>query len=76
MRVRVPAVAALFAVQVLLAVPAGAAISVSRADLKAGSLRVEGGGAAPSATVTVDGGAGAVSGKADGSGAFKISASG
>ena len=49
---------------------AEAAISVTRAELNSSQLRVEGRGALPNATVTVN--PGAVSGRSDSSGAFRI----
>src|SRR5438132_14431819 len=48
---------------------AGAAVQITRAELKGGQLRVEG-TASPNATVLVDGGA--ASGQADPAGAFRI----
>lgn len=53
-----------------VASPALAAVSISRAELNGGKLRVEGAGAAPNATVTVNGGQ--ASGTADGAGEFRI----
>ena len=49
---------------------ADAAIRITRAELNSSQLRVEGDGALPNAAVTVN--PGAVSGKSDSSGAFKI----
>jgi len=49
---------------------AQAAITVTRAELKSGQLRVEGNGALPSHSVVVD--PGSVTGTSDGSGAFRI----
>src|SRR5262249_39762280 len=47
-----------------------ATLVITRAELASGSLRVEGTGAVPNATVTVDGGA--ASARADAAGAFRI----
>jgi hypothetical protein len=60
-----------------LALPAGAsaAVSVTRAELESGALRVEGRGAMPNATVTVIADS-VASRRADGSGAFRIEATG
>jgi hypothetical protein len=55
---------------------APAAVSVSKAELNSGSLRVEGGGASRSATVTVSSPESTASARADSSGRFKVSASG
>ena len=52
------------------------AISVSRAELSGGDLRVEGSGALANATVTVSGGAQVASARAGSSGSFRVSASG
>ena len=49
---------------------AGAAVTISRAELSGTQLRVEGSGAAPSHAVTVS--PGSVAGTSDASGAFKI----
>jgi hypothetical protein len=59
-----------------LAVPATAlgAVSVTRAELKSGELRVEGRGALPNATITVTADS-VVTGRADGSGAFRVETS-
>src|SRR5918996_4449350 len=67
------ALAMLFLVGVL-APAAHAAVSITRAELSGGKLRVEGSGAAPNALVTVNGGA--ASANADGSGQFRIERSG
>jgi hypothetical protein len=50
-------------------------VSVTRAELKSGQLRVEGRGAAPNATITVRSDS-VATGRADGSGAFRVEASG
>src|SRR3954471_21809675 len=52
---------------------AGAAITITRAELSSGQLRVEGNGALPNAAVTVD--PGGVPGRSDSNGAFKIQTS-
>jgi hypothetical protein len=52
---------------------ADAAVTVTRSELQSSQLRVEGGGALPNATVTVN--PGAVTGRSDASGAFKIESS-
>jgi hypothetical protein len=54
----------------IAATSAAAAITVTRAELSSGRLRVEGNGARPNASVVVD--PGAVTGTSDGSGAFRI----
>jgi hypothetical protein len=48
-------------------------IAIIRAELKGGQLRIEGSGAVPNATLTVNGQA---SGAADGAGNFRIQATG
>src|SRR3954454_5265317 len=53
---------------------AAAAITVSKAELSSGQLRVEGTGAVPNHAVTVD--PGAVPGTSDSKGAFKVARSG
>lgn len=53
-----------------------AAVSVSKASLSSGSLRVEGKGAKANATITVSSPESTARGKADGQGQFKVSASG
>jgi hypothetical protein len=53
-----------------------AAVSVSKAELSSGSLRVEGGGAVPNATVNVTSAESTASSRADGSGAFRVEGSG
>ena len=64
-------VSAVLLVLALALVPvAQAALTVSRAELNGTQLRVEGSGAVPNATVTIDGGA--ASGTADATGAFRI----
>src|SRR4051794_15557491 len=60
----------------LVPATASAAVSVSRAELSSGSLRVEGGGAVPNATVNVTSAESSASSRADGSGAFKVQGSG
>ncbi len=52
-----------------------AAVSVSRAELKSGALRVEGSGATPNATITVASDSTAT-GRADASGAFRVETTG
>lgn len=71
-RVRGSVVAVLPAVFLvtLLAPPAFAAVSISRAELSGSKLRVEGGGATPNTGVAVNGGA--ASSTSDGSGAYRI----
>jgi hypothetical protein len=51
------------------ATPALAAVSVTRAELSGTRLRVEGGGAVPNASISIDG---TVMGQADGAGSFRI----
>lgn len=64
-------VSAVLLVLALALVPvAQAALTVSRAELNGTQLRVEGSGAVPNATVTIDGGA--ASGTADATGAFRM----
>jgi hypothetical protein len=60
----------------VLVLPSSAfgAVSVTRAELKAGQLRVEGRGALPNATVTVASDS-VASARSDGSGAFRVEAS-
>ena len=55
------------------AASAQAAITISRAELSSGQLRVEGSGALPNHAVTVN--PGAVPGSSDGSGAFRVQTS-
>src|SRR5918999_6084813 len=76
MRARGLALAALATLFLLgvLAPAAHAAVSITRAELSGGNLRVEGSGALPNAQVTVNGGA--ASANADGSGQFRIERSG
>jgi putative Ig domain-containing protein/ASPM-SPD-2-Hydin domain-containing protein len=62
--------AAALAVFGVTAVGAQAAITLTRAELNSSQLRVEGSGALPNSTVTVD--PGAVTGTSDANGAFKI----
>jgi hypothetical protein len=52
-----------------------AAVSVTKAELKSGTLRVEGAGAVPNATVTVSSAQSAASARADGAGAFRVEGS-
>jgi len=61
----------------LLAIPATAlaAVSVTRAELKSGQLRVEGRGALPGATITISSDS-VATGRADSSGSFRVEASG
>lgn len=69
--------AALTATVVLLVVPAAlGAVSVTRAELSGGQLRVEGSGAAPNATVTVTSPESTAGRAGDGSGSFRVEASG
>ncbi len=66
----------LTAVLLVLAAPAAqAAVSVTRAELSSGQLRVEGRGAVPNAVVTVTSPESSASSRADGSGAFRVEAS-
>lgn len=61
----------------MLAAPAAlAAVSTSRAELSSGQLRVEGLGAVPNAGITVTSPESTASGRADGSGTFRVEASG
>ena len=71
-------VTALSILAVVTAAPSSAvtAISVTKAELSAGSLRVEGSGALANATVTVSSPESTAGSRADGSGRFKVSASG
>jgi hypothetical protein len=73
--VRVAAVSVTLAA--LAAVPSTAlgVVDVTRAELKSGELRVEGRGAVPNAMITVNADS-VVTGRADGSGAFRVEASG
>jgi hypothetical protein len=52
---------------------AEAAVTITRSELQSSQLRVEGAGAVPNATVTVN--PGAITGRSDASGAFKIESS-
>ena len=54
----------------IAAASAGAAITLTRAELNNGQLRVEGNGARPNASIVVN--PGAVTGTSDGNGAFRI----
>src|SRR3954447_18824013 len=57
----------------MLAVPASAsALTVSRAQISSGQVRVEGTGAAPGATVTVSSPSSSVSNRADSAGQFRV----
>jgi hypothetical protein len=67
---------ALLAMLALAPSAALAAVSVTKASLSSGSLRVEGSGAKASATITVSSPESTATGKADSSGRFKVSASG
>ena len=69
--------ATLLVTAVLLFVPgtALAAVSVSRAELNGGQLRVEGRGAVANATITVTSPESTATGRADGSGNFRVEAS-
>ena len=61
------------ALTTLIVLPAtAAAISVTRAELKGTALRVEGGAAVPNATIRVSSPQQSVTGRADGSGAFRV----
>jgi hypothetical protein len=74
MKARAILVLLLGALVFLVAVPAAlAALTVTRAELNGGQLRVEGNGAAPSAAITIDGTA---MGTADSGGRFRIERSG
>jgi large repetitive protein len=75
---RIAAIAGLVALLFATALPtnAFAAMTVSKASLSAGSLRVEGQGASPNATITVASLESTATGKADSKGAYKVSASG
>lgn len=60
----------------MLAVPASAsALTVSRAQISSGQVRVEGTGAAPGATVTVSSPTSSVSNRADSAGQFRVEGS-
>jgi hypothetical protein len=67
------AMAASLAIFGLTAASAEAAITVSRADLSGTQLRVEGSGALPNHAISID--PGAVAGRSDASGAFKVQSS-
>jgi Abnormal spindle-like microcephaly-assoc'd, ASPM-SPD-2-Hydin/Putative Ig domain len=67
---RLAIVAAAIAALGISAASAQAAIRITRAELNSAQLRVEGSGALPNAAVTVD--PGAVSGRSDSTGAFRI----
>lgn len=71
-------VTALSILAVVTAAPSSAvtAVSVTKASLSAGSLRVEGSGALANATVTVSSPESTAGSRADGSGRFRVSASG
>src|SRR4051795_13106485 len=57
----------------MLAVPASAsALTVSRAQISSGQVRVEGTGAAPGTTVTVSSPTSSVSNRADSAGQFRV----
>src|SRR5215217_7038025 len=69
--------AALVLATVLALAPAAqAAVSVSRAELRSGQLRVEGAGAQPGSTVTVRSSASSATATADSSGAFRVEGGG
>jgi hypothetical protein len=61
------------AATVAVALPAYAATTITRADLQGTSVRIEGSGTVPNASLTVNGGA--LTGRADGNGAFRIESS-
>jgi hypothetical protein len=66
----------LAAALLLIAAPtASAAVSVTRAELNGGQVRVEGRGATPSATITVSSPESTASGRADSGGSFRVEAS-
>jgi hypothetical protein len=65
-----------FGLALLSPTTALAAVSVSKAELNSGSLRVEGSGAVANAAVTVTSPESTASSRADGSGAFKVQGSG
>src|SRR4051794_30788597 len=65
-----------FGLALLSPTTALAAVSVSRAELNSGSLRVEGTGAAPNANVTVSSAQSSASSRADSTGAFRVQGSG
>jgi hypothetical protein len=74
-RLAVLACLVLSALMLVLPAAASAAVSVTRAELKSGELRVEGRGATPDGTVTVTADS-VASGRADGSGAFRVETTG
>jgi hypothetical protein len=76
--VRIAALASMLAMATALVLPAHAfaAVTVSKASLIAGSLRVEGRGVAANATVTVASTESSASARADSKGLYKVSASG
>ena len=59
---------------VLFAQPARAATTITRAELNGTSVRIEGNGATPNATLTVNGGV--LTGRADAGGGYRIESSG
>ncbi|GAB3878802.1 hypothetical protein [Terrabacter terrigena] len=61
------------AVTVTVAQPAYAATTITRADLQGSQVRIEGSGSLPNASLTVNGGA--LTGRADAAGAFRIESS-
>jgi hypothetical protein len=74
MRRSLPVLVAL-ALLFVSAPPAQAAVTVSRAELRSGQLRVEGTGALTGSTVTASSPESSAGARADGSGAFRIEAS-
>jgi hypothetical protein len=69
----VPATAVGFVLLAVLAATALAAVSITRAELSGSNLRIEGRGATPNTSLTVNG---MVSGTSDGAGSFRIERSG
>jgi hypothetical protein len=72
---RLPAFLLVAALCLVTAPAAFAAVSVTRAELNGGQLRVEGAGAAAGATITVSSPESTATGRADSAGAFRVEAS-
>jgi hypothetical protein len=69
-----PAFLIALALLVLAVPPAFAAVSITRAELNGGQLRVEGRGAVPAATITVSSPESTATGRADSAGSFRVEA--
>jgi hypothetical protein len=72
---RRPALLLAFALLLLAAPAALAAVSITRAELNGGQVRVEGRGAVPGATITVSSPESTATGRADSGGSFRVEAS-